>query len=58
MTGGSVGIFEGKKIGRAKNLEKLLVDIQSQEKIVNELKEKIQVKHNAVLEFNELLKEN
>ena len=58
LTGGSVGIFEGKKIGRAKNLEKLLADIQSQEKIVNELKEKIQVKHNAVLEFNELLKEN
>ena len=25
---------------------------------MNELKEKIQVKHNAVLEFNELLKEN
>jgi chromosome segregation protein len=58
LTGGSVGIFEGKKIGRAKNLEKLLADIQSQEKVVNELKEKIQVKHNAVLEFNELLKEN
>ena len=53
-----MGIFEGKKIGRAKNLEKLLADIQSQEKVVNELKEKIQVKHNAVLEFNELLKEN
>ena len=58
LTGGSVGIFEGKKIGRAKNLEKLLEDIQSQEKVVNELKEKIQLKHNSVLEFNELLKEN
>ena len=34
------------------------MDIQSQEKIVNELKEKIQIKHNAVLEFNELLQEN
>ncbi len=58
LTGGSVGIFEGKKIGRAKNLEKLLADIQSQEIIVNELKEKIKLKHNAVLAFNELLKEN
>ena len=57
LTGGSVGIFEGKKIGRAKNLEKLLEDIQAQEKVVSELKEKIQVQHAAVLQFNELLKE-
>ena len=27
VSGGSVGLFEGKKIGRAKNLEKLLEDI-------------------------------
>ena len=58
LTGGSVGIFEGKKIGRAKNLEKLLVDIQAQEKVVNELKATIQTQHATVLEFNELLKEN
>ena len=58
LTGGSVGVFEGKKIGRAKNLEKLLTDIQSQEKVVNELKEQIQLQHNSVLQFNELLKEN
>ena len=58
LTGGSVGLFEGKKIGRAKNLEKLLTDIQAQETVVNTLKEQIQTKHNSVLEFNELLKEN
>jgi len=58
LTGGSVGIFEGKKIGRAKNLEKLLVDIQAQEKVVNDLKATIQTQHATVLEFNELLKEN
>jgi chromosome segregation protein len=58
LTGGSVGLFEGKKIGRAKNLEKLLEDIQSQEKVVNNLKATIQTEHNAVLQFNELLKEN
>jgi chromosome segregation protein len=58
LTGGSVGLFEGKKIGRAKNLEKLLTDIQAQETVVNTLKNQIQTKHNAVLEFNELLKEN
>jgi chromosome segregation protein len=58
LTGGSVGLFEGKKIGRAKNLEKLLEDIQAQEKVVNELKSTIQNQHNSVLQFNELLKEN
>ncbi len=30
LTGGSVGLFEGKKIGRAKNLEKLQEEISSQ----------------------------
>ena len=58
LTGGSVGLFEGKKIGRAKNLEKLLEDIQAQELVVNDLKAQIQVKHDSVLGFNELLKEN
>ena len=58
LTGGSVGLFEGKKIGRAKNLEKLLEDIQSQEKVVNGLKDQIQELHSSVLVFNDQLKEN
>ena len=58
LTGGSVGLFEGKKIGRAKNLEKLVEDIASQQKIVDELKAEIQVRHNEVIAFNEQLKEN
>lgn len=58
LTGGSVGLFEGKKIGRAKNLEKLAKEIQTQEKIVNELKAEIQLKHNEVIAFNTQLKEN
>jgi chromosome segregation protein len=58
LTGGSVGLFEGKKIGRAKNLEKLLEDIARQETVVNELKAKIQARHNEVISFNEQLKEN
>ena len=37
LTGGSVGLFEGKKIGRAKNLEKLAEEIAAQEVVVNEL---------------------
>jgi len=58
LTGGSVGLFEGKKIGRAKNLEKLAEEIAAQEIVVNELKATIQLKHNEVIAFNEQLKEN
>ena len=57
LTGGSVGLFEGKKIGRAKNLEKLNEQISSQEHIVSQLKSDIQSRHNEVISFNEQLKE-
>ncbi|MEI7470878.1 MAG: chromosome segregation protein SMC [Chitinophagaceae bacterium] len=58
LTGGSVGIFEGKKIGRAKNLEKLVEEVAAQELIVIALKEKIQSQHNEAMTYNEQLKEN
>ena len=58
LTGGSVGLFEGKKIGRAKNLEKLKEEIVSQDAIVAELRSVIQSRHNEVIAFNEQLKEN
>lgn len=58
LTGGSVGIFEGKKIGRVKNLEKLRESITAQESVVADLKVSIQSKHNQVIAFNEQLKEN
>ena len=58
LTGGSVGLFEGKKIGRAKNLEKLQEQIAAQHDLVNILKAEIQVRHNEVIAFNEQLKEN
>ena len=58
ITGGSVGLFEGKKIGRAKNLEKLQKEIAAQDVIVDELKGQISKKHAEVLGFNEQLKEN
>ena len=57
LTGGSVGLFEGKKIGRVKNLEKISKDVLAQEKIVNRLKTEIQACHNEVIGFNEQLKE-
>lgn len=58
LSGGSVGLFEGKKIGRVKNLEKIQDEIAVQEEVVNTLKANIQQKHNEVIGFNEQLKEN
>jgi chromosome segregation protein len=57
LTGGSVGLFEGKKIGRAKNMEKLQEEIRRQQTVVGELKSAIQEKHNEVIGFSEELKE-
>lgn len=58
ITGGSVGLIEGKKIGRVKNLEKLQSEIESQDAVVQELKSRIQSRHNEVIAFNEDLREN
>jgi chromosome segregation protein len=58
LTGGSVGLFEGKKIGRAKNLEKLAEQISLQKNKVNDLKHVISQKSNEVIAFNQQLKEN
>ena len=58
LTGGSVGLFEGKKIGRVKNLEKLREEIGSQNYVVEKLKEEIQARHNEVIAFNEDLRES
>ena len=58
LTGGSVGLFEGKKIGRAKNLEKLQEEIISQHAVVELLKDEIQERHNEVIAFNEELRES
>ena len=58
LTGGSVGLFEGKKIGRAKNLEKLTHEIEKQLQIVSKLKSEITVHSNEVIAFNQQLKEN
>lgn len=58
LTGGSVGLFEGKKIGRAKNLEKLQEEIVSQNAVVELLKDEIKERHNEVIAFNEDLRES
>src|SRR5439155_16145324 len=58
LTGGSVGMIEGKKIGRVKNLEKLQEEITAQEKVVEKLRTEIQARHNEVIAFNEDLRES
>ena len=58
LSGGSVGLFEGKKIGRAKNLEKLWKEIEAQETVVNAIKADIQARHNEVIAYNDQLKEH
>jgi chromosome segregation protein len=58
LTGGSVGLIEGKKIGRAKNLEKLQEEIAAQDTVVEALRAEIQSRHNEVIAFNEDLREN
>jgi chromosome segregation protein len=58
LTGGSVGLFEGKKIGRAKNLEKLAEKIIVQMEKVTALKSLITRRSDEVIAFNEQLKEN
>ena len=57
LTGGSVGLIEGKKIGRVKNLEKLQEEIAAQSIIVELLRSDIQSRHNEVIAFNEDLRE-
>lgn len=58
LSGGSVGLFEGKKLGRAKNLEKLEAEIKDLEVVVSTLRQQLQEKHNEVLGYNSQLNEN
>ncbi|MEI9809347.1 MAG: hypothetical protein WDO16_16575 [Bacteroidota bacterium] len=58
LTGGSVGMIEGKKIGRVKNLEKLQEEIAAQDEVVEALRATIQSRHNEVIAFNEDLRES
>ena len=59
ITGGSVGSFEGKRIGRIKNLEKLETEIEELEKVINELRENLSFKQSNLqsLKQNKSLKE-
>ncbi|MCC5930801.1 MAG: chromosome segregation protein SMC [Cyclobacteriaceae bacterium] len=60
VSGGSVGLFEGKRIGRAKNLEKLLTEIRQLQKKSEEIKDNMKEKqqelesHKASVRKNDL----
>lgn len=56
--GGSVGIFEGNKIGRTQRLEKLNADITELQQSVNEHKQKISETQNLIVGFNQELKKD
>ncbi|MDB5121678.1 MAG: chromosome segregation protein [Sphingobacteriales bacterium] len=49
MSGGSIGLFEGKRIGRAKNLENLLKDIKELEINANTLRNLIETQSEKLL---------
>jgi chromosome segregation protein len=57
LTGGSIGLFEGKRIGRAKNLEKLQDELIIQQAIVQALKTEVKQKQEEVFNHQEQLKE-
>ncbi len=53
MAGGSVGLFEGKRIGRAKNLELLGKEIKTSEEKIVQLKTKIDTLQNALVKLKD-----
>lgn len=57
LGGGYAGLFEGKKLGRAKNLEKLRKEIAVLESEAAGLKEEIRERHEQVVGFNNELNE-
>lgn len=58
LRGGSTGLFEGQKIGRAKNLEKMQDEIILQDAVVNALKNEMKQKQEDLAIYSASLKEN
>jgi len=56
LSGGSIGLFTGNKIGRAKNLERLNAEIETLSISVNELKTRIQNSSETLSGYNHKLK--
>lgn len=58
MAGGSVGLFEGKRIGRAKNLENLLKEIKQAETRIGTLKSQSQQLQSSLVALKASTKAN
>ncbi|EON76262.1 Chromosome partition protein smc [Lunatimonas lonarensis] len=54
ISGGSVGLFEGKRIGRAKNLEKLEKDIKDLNRRISGIRANLDHKLSEVLKLKEI----
>jgi len=58
LAGGSVGLFEGKRIGRAKNLENLTKEIKGSETLINQYNAVIKSETDQIFELKEASKVN
>ncbi|WP_421942907.1 chromosome segregation protein SMC [Pedobacter sp.] len=58
LSGGSVGLFEGKRIGRAKNLENLAKEIKSSETLINQYNATISAESDNIFSLKEASKVN
>ncbi|WP_029288075.1 chromosome segregation protein SMC [Pedobacter sp. R20-19] len=58
LSGGSVGLFEGKRIGRVKNLENLAKEIKASESLINRYTEVIKADTDQIFNLKEASKVN
>ncbi|MBL7765607.1 MAG: chromosome segregation protein SMC [Chitinophagaceae bacterium] len=58
IVGGSVGLFEGNKIGRTQRLEKLSTDIQAIRQVADGLKLEIVDTQNKIVGYNQQVKDD
>ena len=57
IAGGSVGLFEGKRIGRAKNLEKLGKEIKVLDKKIDQIQQSLEKKQKELIQLKESTQE-
>ncbi|TCD04469.1 chromosome segregation protein SMC [Pedobacter frigidisoli] len=58
LAGGSVGLFEGKRIGRAKNLENLAKEIKASDSLINQYTSTISAETDNIFNLKEASKIN
>ncbi|WP_421938932.1 chromosome segregation protein SMC [Pedobacter sp.] len=58
LAGGSVGLFEGKRIGRAKNLENLAKEVKKSDALINQYNIAISAETENILSLKEASKTN